>query len=82
MLLGDALTALRRLARKNPRTGERRSLRAIAAELTAEGHINPASDRPFSIETIRMAMLPKDNAKVVRAAKTAKGKLALQPVAA
>lgn len=74
VLVGDALAALRRLARKNPKTGERRSLRAIAAELTAEGFVNPASGRPYSIETIRMAMLPKDEAKVARKAKAAKGK--------
>ena len=74
VLVGDALAALHRLARMNLRTGQRRSLRAIAAELTAEGHVNPASGKPFSVETIRMAMLPKDEAKVVKAAKTAKGR--------
>ncbi len=36
----------RRLARKNPRTRQRRSLRAIAAELAKLGHLGP-SGRPY-----------------------------------
>lgn len=32
----------RRLARKSPKTGKRRSLRAIAAELAALGHAKPS----------------------------------------
>jgi DNA invertase Pin-like site-specific DNA recombinase len=32
----------RRLARKSPKTGKRRSLRAIAAELAALGHLGPS----------------------------------------
>ena len=30
----------RRLARRNPKTGEKRSLRAIAQELARLGHVN------------------------------------------
>jgi DNA invertase Pin-like site-specific DNA recombinase len=37
----------RRLARRNPRTGERRSLRAIAAELAGLGFLN-GRGRPFA----------------------------------
>jgi hypothetical protein len=36
----------RRLARKNPRTGQRRSLRAIAVELAKLGYCGP-SETPF-----------------------------------
>jgi len=36
----------RRLARKNPRTGKRRSLREIAAELAKLGHCGP-SGKPY-----------------------------------
>jgi hypothetical protein len=36
----------RRLARKNPRTGQRRSLRAIAAELAKFDHCGP-SGKPY-----------------------------------
>ena len=36
----------RRLARRNPKTGEKRSLRAIAAELAALGHLGP-SGKPY-----------------------------------
>ena len=37
----------RRLARRNPKTGERRSLRAIAAELAGLGFLN-GRGRPFA----------------------------------
>jgi DNA invertase Pin-like site-specific DNA recombinase len=55
-IAGDALAALRRLARKNPRTGQRRSLREIAAEMAAEGHHSPSTGKPYSAEAIRLAM--------------------------
>ena len=46
-----AAAEVRRLARKNPRTGQRRSLRAIAAGLAKLGHCrpsrNPTSQPPF-----------------------------------
>lgn len=58
VLVGDAMAALRRLARKNPRTGERRSLRAIVAAMAAEGFVNPESGKPYSPETIRRALQP------------------------
>jgi DNA invertase Pin-like site-specific DNA recombinase len=55
-LVGIALAEARRLRRKNPRTGERRSLRDIAAELAAAGHVNPHTSRPYSPEAIRQAL--------------------------
>jgi len=42
----------RRLARKSPKTGQRRSLRAIAAELAAIGHLGP-SGQPYHASSIR-----------------------------
>lgn len=42
----QVLTEARRLARRNPRTGERRSMRAIAAELAKRGHLGP-SGKPY-----------------------------------
>jgi len=36
----------RRLARKNPKTGEKRSLRQISAELAKLGHLGP-SGQPY-----------------------------------
>ncbi len=42
----EAVKAARKLARRHPRTGERRSLREIAAELAALGHVGP-SGRPY-----------------------------------
>ena len=42
----------RRLARKSPKTGKRRSLRAIAAELAALGHVGP-SGQPYHAGSIR-----------------------------
>ena len=55
-LIGTALAEARRLRRKNPRTGERRSLRDIAAELAAAGHVNPHTGKPYSPEAIRQAL--------------------------
>ena len=36
----------RRLARANPKTGKKRSLRAIATELASLGHVGP-SGKPY-----------------------------------
>lgn len=55
-LVGMALAEARRLRRKNPKTGERRSLRDIAAELAAAGHVNPHSGKAYSAEAIRQAL--------------------------
>jgi DNA invertase Pin-like site-specific DNA recombinase len=42
----------RRLARKSPKTGKRRSLRSIAEELAALGHLGP-SGQPYHAGSIR-----------------------------
>jgi DNA invertase Pin-like site-specific DNA recombinase len=55
-LIGDALAMARRLRRKNPRTGERRSLHDIAVALAAAGHVNPVTTKPYSAEAIRLAL--------------------------
>lgn len=68
MLFGEALAMARRLYRKNAKTGDRRSLRAIAVELAEAGHVNSATKKPFSAEAIRLAMLPRDAASVSKAA--------------
>ena len=48
----DVIAAARRLARKNPKTGKRRSLRAIAGELAVLGHVGP-SGSPYHAGSIR-----------------------------
>ncbi|MFO1080269.1 MAG: recombinase family protein [Reyranellaceae bacterium] len=48
----ETISEARRLARKSPKTGERRSLRAIAAELAALGHVGP-SGLPYHAGSIR-----------------------------
>src|SRR3954454_18157205 len=45
----------RRLARKNPRTGEVRSLRQIAAELVKLGHVGP-SGKPYAAESVKLML--------------------------
>jgi hypothetical protein len=45
----------KRLHRASPKTGERRSLRKIAAELAAMGHLNERG-APYSAKSVR-AML-------------------------
>lgn len=47
-VIGEA----RRLARRNPKTGKARSLRAIAAELATLGHLSP-SGQPYHAASIR-----------------------------
>jgi hypothetical protein len=51
--MNPELVALaKRLRRRNPKTGERTSLRAIATELARLGHVN-ANGRPFAAESIK-----------------------------
>jgi DNA invertase Pin-like site-specific DNA recombinase len=47
----------RRLARRSPKTGKRRSLRVIAAELAALGHVGP-SGQPYHAGSIRHMLAP------------------------
>ena len=42
----EIIAAARKLARRSPKTGNRRSLRAISAELAALGHLGPAG-KPY-----------------------------------
>ena len=49
---------VRRLRRKNPYTGARRSLRGIAAGLAAVGHVNPMTGKRYNAEAIRLALAP------------------------
>jgi DNA invertase Pin-like site-specific DNA recombinase len=51
----EAVTMAKRLRRASPKTGERRSLRRIAAELAAAGFLN-AKGKPFSAKSV-LAMI-------------------------
>jgi DNA invertase Pin-like site-specific DNA recombinase len=44
----------RRLARRNPKTGKKRSLREVAAELAVLGHVGPAGSPYFAASVSRM----------------------------
>jgi DNA invertase Pin-like site-specific DNA recombinase len=48
----EVVKEARRLARRSPKTGERRSLRAIAAELAQLGYL-AESGRPYGAESVR-----------------------------
>jgi DNA invertase Pin-like site-specific DNA recombinase len=58
----EIVATIRRLHRKSPKTGERRSLREIAAELAKAGHVNPASGKPYSAEAIRLVLAARKEA--------------------
>jgi DNA invertase Pin-like site-specific DNA recombinase len=55
-LIGDALAMARRLRRRNPKTGDRRSLRDIAADMAEAGHVNPHTGKAYSAEAIRKVL--------------------------
>ena len=48
----ELVALVKRLRRRNPKTGERKSLRSIAAELAAMGYVN-VHGRPFAAESIK-----------------------------
>jgi hypothetical protein len=48
----------KRPARRSPKTGERRSLREIAAELAALGHLNGVG-QPFAAAQMRRLLGPE-----------------------
>lgn len=48
----DVVALARKLHRKNPSTGVRRSMATIAAELAAAGHLN-GNDKPFQVTAVR-----------------------------
>jgi DNA invertase Pin-like site-specific DNA recombinase len=52
VLYPEAVAMAKRLHRASPKTGERRSLRKIAHELAAAGHVN-ASGREFNPASIK-----------------------------
>jgi len=53
----EVVALAKRLRRRNPKTGERKSLRAIAAELASLRHLN-VNGRTFAAESIK-AMVSK-----------------------
>ena len=53
--IAEAISDSQATARASPKTGERRSLRKIAAELAAIGHLNERGT-PYSAKSVR-AML-------------------------
>lgn len=55
---GDVVAMAKRLARKSPKTGKRRSLRSIAAELAVAGHAQP-SGRPYLAYSVQRMIAPK-----------------------
>jgi DNA invertase Pin-like site-specific DNA recombinase len=55
--LTEAVAMARRLRRASPKSGERRSLRRISAELAAAGHLNERG-QPYNAKSVR-AMLAK-----------------------
>ena len=50
----EVVAAARRLARKNPKTGEKRSLRQIGVELAKLGHLGPSGGSYFPASISRM----------------------------
>jgi hypothetical protein len=48
----EMVALAKRLRRRNPKTGERRSLRAIAAELEQQSYVNIRSEQ-FAAESIK-----------------------------
>jgi DNA invertase Pin-like site-specific DNA recombinase len=50
----ETIAAARRLARRSPKTGRKRSLRAISAELAALGHLGPRGTPYFPGSVARM----------------------------
>lgn len=48
----ETIVAARRLARRSPKTGERRSLRQIAGELAKLGHVGP-SGQPYHAGSVK-----------------------------
>lgn len=54
----DVVALARKLARMSPKTGKRRSLRAIAAELAAAGYTQP-SGKPYLAQSIKRMVQSK-----------------------
>ena len=58
MALTEAVAMARRLRRANPKSGERRSLRRISAELAAAGHLNERG-QPYNAKSIRAMLMQR-----------------------
>lgn len=62
---GEAIALAKKLSRKNPKTGQRRSLRQLSAILADHGHFTTAryrgntQPRPFSLPTIKAMLTTK-----------------------
>ncbi len=54
----ETAAAARRLARKNPKTGVKRSLRQISAELAKFGHVGPSGAPYFPASVSYMLAAP------------------------
>jgi DNA invertase Pin-like site-specific DNA recombinase len=54
----ELVALVKRLRRRNPKTGERKSLRSIAAELANLGHVN-VNGRPFAAQSIQAMILQR-----------------------
>lgn len=54
----EVVAEAKRLARRSPKTGERRSLRAIARELAALGYLS-RSGRPYGAESVKRMLAAK-----------------------
>ena len=57
----DVVAMATRLHRANPKTGKRRSLRQISAELAAAGHLN-ANGKPFAAKSVQAMIEAKQPA--------------------
>jgi hypothetical protein len=51
----EVVTLAKRLYRASPKTGKRRSLREIAAELAQVGHLNERG-KPYAAQSIKMML--------------------------
>jgi hypothetical protein len=56
-LNSEAVALAKRLRRRNPKTGERKSLRQISIQLARLGHLN-IHGRPFAAESIQAMLRP------------------------
>jgi hypothetical protein len=59
----EVVALARRLRRRNPKTGERKSLRSIAAELARLGHVN-VNGRPYAAQSIQAMLQQQSSSKV------------------
>lgn len=58
-----AVSQAKRLARRNPKTGKRRSLRQISACLAEQGYMSP-SGKPYGAESVKRMLTPPSRSTV------------------